>query len=349
MLEALLERERRALGRVLVVVGQDQPVRLRLDAGAPAARRARSCRRRAPARRRSWRACCPARSGPHPCGRRASWTHHGASTLNILLISAHMANLIHTCYRITDIDRSVAFYKALGFEEVGRIPIRDEAINVFMNLPGDGDIAAAGADLQPRRRLLRDRTGYGHIAITAEDLDATLEQLAGQGIEPEKPPYACARAVAPVLRARPGRLPDRADRAAERVGDDRLAPGRTSWLMSFGTPWSTKLITRGMMGSPSGRVGPIFGETCSSWSLFSSSSRPRSILGWATGRYLAALLPAASLVAWVVSYAVDPPPGTDEVDVLPGLWILGSAIAVAVCLGGTAFTRRSRRPPVAKR
>ena len=25
--------------------------------------------------------------------------------------------LIHTCYRITDIDRSVSFYEALGFEE----------------------------------------------------------------------------------------------------------------------------------------------------------------------------------------------------------------------------------------
>ena len=48
-------------------------------------------------------------------------------------------SLIHTCYRITDIDRSVAFYQALGFEEVGRIPIRDEATNVFMNQPGDGD------------------------------------------------------------------------------------------------------------------------------------------------------------------------------------------------------------------
>ena len=48
--------------------------------------------------------------------------------------------LIHTCYRITDIDRSVAFYEALGFAEVGRIPIRDEAINVFMNIPGDGDM-----------------------------------------------------------------------------------------------------------------------------------------------------------------------------------------------------------------
>jgi lactoylglutathione lyase len=47
--------------------------------------------------------------------------------------------LIHTCYRITDIDRSVAFYEALGFEERARMPIREEAINVFMGLPGDGD------------------------------------------------------------------------------------------------------------------------------------------------------------------------------------------------------------------
>jgi lactoylglutathione lyase len=101
-----------------------------------------------------------------------------------------MPNLIHTCYRITDIDRSVAFYEALGFEEVGRIPIRDEATNVFMNIPGDGDM--------PRLELTYNHgvdsyelgTAYGHIAITAEDLDSTLEQLAGQGIEPEKPPYS---------------------------------------------------------------------------------------------------------------------------------------------------------------
>jgi lactoylglutathione lyase len=100
-----------------------------------------------------------------------------------------MSNLIHTCYRITDVDRSVDFYKALGFEEVRRVPIRDEAINVFMNLPGDGD--------SPRLELTHNfgvdsydlGTGYGHIAITADDLDATLERLSGQGIEPEKPPY----------------------------------------------------------------------------------------------------------------------------------------------------------------
>ena len=32
-------------------------------------------------------------------------------------------------------------------------------------------------------------TGYNHIAITASDLDGTLEQLAGLGITPEKAPY----------------------------------------------------------------------------------------------------------------------------------------------------------------
>jgi len=33
-------------------------------------------------------------------------------------------------------------------------------------------------------------TAYGHIAIGVEDLDATLGELAAQGIEPERPPYS---------------------------------------------------------------------------------------------------------------------------------------------------------------
>src|SRR6266567_8430410 len=99
-------------------------------------------------------------------------------------------SLIHTCYRILDIDRSVAFYKALGFDEIGRIPIRDEAINVFMGLPDDGP--------EPRLELTCNLgrsepydigTGYGHIAITTADLDGTLVSLSEQGIEPERPPY----------------------------------------------------------------------------------------------------------------------------------------------------------------
>ena len=98
-------------------------------------------------------------------------------------------SLIHTCYRITDVDRSVAFYNALGFNEIGRIPIRDEAINVFMGLPDDGP--------EPRLELTYNHgvdsyelgTGYNHIAVTVDDMDGTLAALAEKGIEPEKPPY----------------------------------------------------------------------------------------------------------------------------------------------------------------
>ena len=95
--------------------------------------------------------------------------------------------LIHTCYRIGDIDRSVAFYEALGFEERRRMPIRDEAINVFMGLPGDGDRLELTFNFGVTEYT--HGTGYNHIAVTVEDLDGTLERLAGQGIEPEKPPY----------------------------------------------------------------------------------------------------------------------------------------------------------------
>ena len=98
--------------------------------------------------------------------------------------------LIHTCYRITDIERSVGFYEALGFEEVARLPIRDEAINVFMNQRGDGDMPRLELTCNFGVDSYEIGTGYGHIAITADDLDATLERLAEQGIAPEKPPYS---------------------------------------------------------------------------------------------------------------------------------------------------------------
>jgi lactoylglutathione lyase len=95
--------------------------------------------------------------------------------------------LIHTCYRITDPERSVAFYEALGFEKRREMPIRDEAINIFMGLPGDGDRLELTYNFGVSSYELG--TGYGHVAITVDDLDATLARLAAQGIEPEKPPY----------------------------------------------------------------------------------------------------------------------------------------------------------------
>jgi lactoylglutathione lyase len=98
-----------------------------------------------------------------------------------------MARFLHTCYRIGDIDRSVAFYEKIGFEVAGRMPIGDEAINVFMNLPGEDPVL----ELTYNHGVTgyEHGTGYNHIALMVDDLDATLEGLAADGIEPEKPPY----------------------------------------------------------------------------------------------------------------------------------------------------------------
>jgi lactoylglutathione lyase len=98
-----------------------------------------------------------------------------------------MSELIHTCYRIGDIDRSVAFYNALGFGEVGRMSLPDGATNVFMGLPEDG--ARLELTYNPGVDSYDLGNGYNHIAVTAGDLDGSLSQLAAQGIEPEKPPY----------------------------------------------------------------------------------------------------------------------------------------------------------------
>ena len=98
-----------------------------------------------------------------------------------------MASYLHICYRIGDIDRSVSFYEKLGFEERRRMNIGDEAINVFMGLPGEDPVLELtynhGVDSYDLG------TGYNHIAIAVDDLDGTLEELSKDDIEPEKPPY----------------------------------------------------------------------------------------------------------------------------------------------------------------
>ena len=96
--------------------------------------------------------------------------------------------LIHTCYRVTNPARSVAFYEALGLEKRREMPIGDDATNIFMGVPGEE---------LPELELTHNHdvdsyelgTAYGHVALAVDDLDRTLELLKEQGIEPEKPPY----------------------------------------------------------------------------------------------------------------------------------------------------------------
>ena len=103
-----------------------------------------------------------------------------------------MARYLHTMYRITDPDRSRAFYEALGLEFRRDMDIvrngEKEATNYFFGVPGQEEELELTLNHDGRSYELG--TGYGHVAFGVDDLDGTLERLKAQGIEPERPPYS---------------------------------------------------------------------------------------------------------------------------------------------------------------
>ncbi len=102
-----------------------------------------------------------------------------------------MTRFLHTMYRITDPERSRGFYEALGLEFRRDMDIvrngEKEATNYFFGVPGQEE--ELELTLNHDGRTYELGTGYGHIAFSVDDLDDTLTQLHGQGIEPEREPY----------------------------------------------------------------------------------------------------------------------------------------------------------------
>jgi lactoylglutathione lyase len=102
-----------------------------------------------------------------------------------------MAEYLHTMLRITNPEKSRAFYEALGFTFSRDMDIvrngEREATNYFFSLGDDKDVLELTYNHDRRTYELGD--AYGHIAIAVDDLDEALEGLKGQGIEPEREPY----------------------------------------------------------------------------------------------------------------------------------------------------------------
>ncbi|GIL28107.1 VOC family protein [Actinocatenispora comari] len=86
-------------------------------------------------------------------------------------------------YRVTDLGRSLAFYRALGYAELGRVDLGDGGRLVILKFP---DEPAASLELVHRAGggPVEVGSGFDHLAIEVDALAATLERLTGAGLEP---------------------------------------------------------------------------------------------------------------------------------------------------------------------
>ena len=91
-------------------------------------------------------------------------------------------------YRVTDLARSLAFYTALGYAELGRVELGGGARLVLLTFPGE---PAASLELvhRPDAGPVDVGTGFDHLAIQVDTLATALDTLTEAGLRPEPLQY----------------------------------------------------------------------------------------------------------------------------------------------------------------
>jgi lactoylglutathione lyase len=94
-----------------------------------------------------------------------------------------MAKMIHSMIRVTDEARSLAFYEAaFGLEVADRYPFEGFTLVYLRN-------AESGFELELTVNSDRDQPydlgdGYGHLALSVDDLDAEHARMTKAGLKP---------------------------------------------------------------------------------------------------------------------------------------------------------------------
>ena len=93
---------------------------------------------------------------------------------------------LHLGLRVADLDRSLAFYTALGYEVVGEVPETGLGHLTMLKLPGD-EFVSIELVHDPNGEAVDTDTRLSHLVIQVDAMDALLTQLAARGIEAEAP------------------------------------------------------------------------------------------------------------------------------------------------------------------
>jgi catechol 2,3-dioxygenase-like lactoylglutathione lyase family enzyme len=93
--------------------------------------------------------------------------------------------MLHLGLRVTDLDRSLAFYSALGYAELGRVPDTPFGSLTMLALPDDPFVSLEL--VHDPARPVTDTSAVNHMVVQTDDLDATIADLAGRGVAAEPP------------------------------------------------------------------------------------------------------------------------------------------------------------------
>jgi lactoylglutathione lyase len=93
---------------------------------------------------------------------------------------------LHFGVRVADLDRSLAFYTAVGYEIVGTVAETPLGALTMIKLPGD-EFVAIELVHDPTHAGDDGRDGPSHFVVQVESMDATLAMLAARGVEAEPP------------------------------------------------------------------------------------------------------------------------------------------------------------------
>ncbi|HJP75532.1 MAG TPA: VOC family protein [Pseudonocardiaceae bacterium] len=88
---------------------------------------------------------------------------------------------LHIGLRVTDLDRSLAFYAAVGYEVVGSVPETPIGRLTMLKLPDDDFVTV---ELVHDGKPVDRGTDVSHLVVQVESMAGTLDALAAHGIAP---------------------------------------------------------------------------------------------------------------------------------------------------------------------
>ena len=93
---------------------------------------------------------------------------------------------LHVGLRVTDLDRSLAFYRAVGYEVIAEVPDTDIGHLTMLKLPGD-DFVTLELVHHPDYSPSRGDSPLSHLVIQVDDMGSTRTQLAARGVQSDEP------------------------------------------------------------------------------------------------------------------------------------------------------------------